>query len=132
VWAFLLLSPYLLPSENWIVVLLVVEGSFFQSNNLALLAGKLLLLAAMLDLRSGVTFSWPVDAYLKWLLFAWIVTEWLLGRGPLKREVTRVEFAPRGFSEGTFGRPWLTPRRPEFGDMGYPTDHQSCTPQSSQ
>jgi hypothetical protein len=102
VWAFLLLSPYLLPSENWILCLLVVEGSFFQSKNLALIAGKLLLLGAILDLRSGVTFSWPVDAHLKWLFFAWIVTEWLLGLRAVKREVTRVEFAPRGFSTGLF------------------------------
>jgi len=77
VWAFLLFSPYLLPSENWILCLLVVEGSFFQSKNLAAIAVKLLLLAAILDLRSGVTFPWPVDTYLKWLLFAWIVAEWL-------------------------------------------------------
>jgi len=77
VWTFLLVSPYLLPSENWIMCLLVVEGSFFQSKDWATIAGKLLLLAAILNLRAGVTFPWAVDGYLKWLLFAWVVAEWL-------------------------------------------------------
>ncbi len=86
VWAFLLLSPYLLPSENWIFCLLVVEGSFFQSKNLAVIAGKLLLLAAILDLRSGVTFSFPVDSYLKWFLFAWVVAEWAFSRSGAKAD----------------------------------------------
>jgi hypothetical protein len=80
VWVFLLLSPYLLPSENWIVCLLVVEGSFFQSRDWAAIAGKLLLLAAILNLRAGVTFPWAVDGCLKWLLFAWVGAEWLRGR----------------------------------------------------
>jgi hypothetical protein len=81
VWAFLLVSPYLLPSENWIICLLVVEGSFFQSKNLAVITGKLLLLGAILNLRAGVTFPWAVDSPLKWLLFAWVVVEWLQARG---------------------------------------------------
>ncbi len=86
VWAFLLFSPYLLPSENWIICLLVVEGSFFQSRNPAAIAGKLLLLCGVLNLRSGMAFSWPADAYLKWLLFAWIVVEWLLARKILNNQ----------------------------------------------
>jgi len=77
VWAFLLFSPYLLPSENWIMCLLVVEGSFFQSKSPALITAKLLLLCAILNLRAGVTFPWAADGYLKWLLFAWIIVEWL-------------------------------------------------------
>lgn len=93
VWAFLLLSPYLLPSENWIICLLVVEGSFFQSRNLAVIAGKFLLLCAVLNLRSGLVFPWPVDAYLKWLLFAWIVVEWLQARKN-RGQRTRLTYAP--------------------------------------
>jgi len=93
VWAFLLLSPYLLPSENWIMCLLVVEGSFFQSKNPAVITGKLLLLCAILDLRSGVTFPWPVDSYLKWLLFAWIIVE-RLQTGKKRGLRTRLMVAP--------------------------------------
>jgi hypothetical protein len=90
VWAFLLLSPYLLPSENWVMCLLVVEGSFFQSKNPVVIAGKLLLLCAILDLRPGVTFPWPVDAYFKWLLLVWIVVEWLrAGRLEMPKAKTR-------------------------------------------
>ena len=80
VWAFLLLSPYLMPSENWIVCLLVVEGSFFQSRDLASVAGKFLLVCAVMDLRPGVICAWPMDTCAKWLLFAWIALEWLQAR----------------------------------------------------
>ncbi len=93
VWAFLLISPYLLPSENWIMCLLVVEGAFFKSRNLVLIVGKLLLLAAVLDLRSGVTSSLAVDSYLKWFLLAWIVAEWAMERAAVKRG--RGVFVPR-------------------------------------
>jgi hypothetical protein len=77
VWVFLLFSPYLMGSEPCILCLLVVEGSFFRSNKPAAVAAKLLLLAAILDLRTGVTFPVEVALYLKWLLFCWIVAEGL-------------------------------------------------------
>jgi len=92
VWAFLLLSPYLLPSENWIICLLVVEGSFYKSKGLVTSAGKLLLLGAILNLRPGLTCSWPMDIWLKWLLFAWIVAERL--RAGNKTEPENASFSP--------------------------------------
>jgi hypothetical protein len=79
-WTFLLISPYLLPSENWIMCLLIVEGNFWKSKNLFLVVPKLLLLAAVLDMRAGVTASGTHDVYLKWALCAWIVAEWTFAR----------------------------------------------------
>jgi len=80
IWAFLLVSPYLLGSEYWIVVLLIVEGSFFAVNRPFSAAFKLFLLGGMVYFRLGVNapvdFSFPC----KWLLFFWIVTQALLER----------------------------------------------------
>ena len=80
VWAFLLFSPYLMPSENLILCLLVVEGSFFCSDNRLLVYGKLLLLIGILDLRTDVTLIEGNDFQLKCLLFAWVSAEWLHAR----------------------------------------------------
>jgi hypothetical protein len=80
VWAFLLFSPYLMPSENLILCLLVVEGTFFRSTHPGLVIGKLLLLAAILNLRANIDFPGVVDSYLKWALFAWVLAEWFVAR----------------------------------------------------
>jgi hypothetical protein len=80
---FLLFSPYLLPSENLILCLLVVEGSFFQSKNPLLNCVKLLLLAAIFDLHAGLTFPIQIDYPVKCLLLAWMSAEPLRKRLPV-------------------------------------------------
>jgi hypothetical protein len=74
-WVFLIFSPYLLPSELWILCLLVVEGPFFRAQPAPLAAAKLLLLAAVIDLRDGLFFSFEVNNPLKCLLAAWMLWE---------------------------------------------------------
>ena len=70
-WAFVLFSPYLLTSEYWILILLVVEGSFFKSGTT--LSGwiKWALMFIIFNVRTNVgltdrlafpaasSFSWP-------------------------------------------------------------------------
>ena len=70
---FALFSPYFLPSELWILVLIVAEGPFFRAQSLPLAAAKLLLLAAVLDLRDGMALPVDVNYPLKCLLAAWIL-----------------------------------------------------------
>lgn len=79
-WTFLIFSPYLLPSENWVLWLLVVEGTFFQLRPCFPDFLKLLLLAAIFDLRAYLTFPVPIDWTLKCLLCAWILIELLRKR----------------------------------------------------
>jgi hypothetical protein len=78
VWSFLLFSPYLLPSEDWILCLLVVEGSFFREGNWLSAAGKLLLLAGIMDLRFGLPMPGATHFALKAFLAAWILAAWIL------------------------------------------------------
>lgn len=80
VWAFLLFSPYLLGSEYWIMVLLVVEGPFFSADALVPATLKFLLLFGILDLRSGVNASMDFSFPCKWLLFLWVVVAAILER----------------------------------------------------
>ena len=75
IWAFLLLSPYLLPSEDWILCLLVVESRFFATGSIPALLTKVLVLAGILNLRADVNFPWPVEYPLKLVLCAWMVAE---------------------------------------------------------
>lgn len=80
VWIFLLVSPYLLPSEDWILCLLIVEGPFFNAKMSAAAWVKLLLLFGIMDLRAGLTFPETMNFQLKCLLFAWIFIEHLQKR----------------------------------------------------
>lgn len=82
-WVFLLFSPYLLPSELWMLCLLVVEGSFFRSQPWPLAAAKLLLLAAVLDIRDGLFLPVDINFPLKCLLAAWILFDALRERKSL-------------------------------------------------
>jgi hypothetical protein len=82
-WAFLLFSPYLLPSELWILCLLVVEGPFFRAQSWLLAAAKLLLLAAVIDLRDGLFLPVDVNFPLKCLLATWILWDALRERKSL-------------------------------------------------
>jgi hypothetical protein len=72
---FLLFSPYLLPSEDWILCLLVVEGSFFRSGNFVALLVKLLLLASIMDLRFNLPYPDQTHFVFKCFLFLWIFIE---------------------------------------------------------
>jgi hypothetical protein len=71
--AFLLFSPYLLPSEDWILCLLVVEGPFFATGRSGVPWAKLLVLAGIMDLRGGVTFPIDLNYQLRVVLFAWML-----------------------------------------------------------
>ena len=84
-WVFLLFSPYLLPSELWLLCLLVVEGPFFRASSWPLAIAKLLLLAAVLDFRDGLFPPIDVNFPLKCLLAAWILWDAirLRGRSPV-------------------------------------------------
>jgi hypothetical protein len=73
VWVFAIFSPYLLPSELWILVLVVVEGPFFRAQPILPALVKILLLAAVLDLRDGMALPIAVNYPLKCLLAAWIL-----------------------------------------------------------
>jgi hypothetical protein len=72
IWVFLLLPPYLVASENWILCLLVVEGTFFQLRHTLPDYLKLLLLVGIFNLQSGLTFPFQVDWMLKCFLCVWI------------------------------------------------------------
>ncbi|MCE0483714.1 MAG: hypothetical protein LV479_05695 [Methylacidiphilales bacterium] len=88
IWLFLLFSPYLLPSENWVLCLLVVEGVFFRKQNSVFSYAKLFLLMAIFDLRAQVTFPIQVDYPLKCILFTWMFAEWLWDKRPELRAVS--------------------------------------------
>jgi hypothetical protein len=84
VWAFLLISPYLLPSEDLILLLLTGEGAFFRVGSWPATLLKLILLAGVLNLRAGVTmsFQFEVEYLLKCILGFWYVAEGWLKRFP--------------------------------------------------
>jgi len=75
VWNFLLFCPYLLPSEDCIVCLLIVEGAFFRGGSFFASGMKLILLLAMMNLRAGLTFPGQINFPLKCVLLAWILAE---------------------------------------------------------
>jgi hypothetical protein len=86
---FLLFSPYLLPSEDWILCLLAVEGPFFRPGSRAMILARLLILAGILDLRSGVTFPTDVNYLLRIALFGWMLAEfWRNRNAPVLVEKT--------------------------------------------
>lgn len=75
IWTFLMLSPYLLPSEDCIVCLLIVEGVFFRSRNIWRDSALLLLMLAIMNLRAGLTFPGQINFPLKCVLLAWMAIE---------------------------------------------------------
>jgi hypothetical protein len=77
---FLLFSPYLLPSEDWVLCLLVVEGAFFRPASRLAAYGKLLLLFGIMDLRAGMIIPWQINFELKLILFGWMAAEALWRR----------------------------------------------------
>jgi hypothetical protein len=93
VWAFLLFSPYLLPSEDWLICLLIAEGAFFRSGPMLVALLKLALLAGVLNLRAGITdpLSFEVEYPLKCILGLWYVAEGCLERLPAPALETTVD-----------------------------------------
>jgi hypothetical protein len=77
---FLLFSPYLLPSEDWILCLLVVEGSFFKTGSRPALLARLLILAGIMNLRSGLPFPIDLNYPLRALFFGWMLLEFWRSR----------------------------------------------------
>jgi cbb3-type cytochrome oxidase subunit 3 len=75
IWTFLMLCPYLLPSEDCILCLLIVEGGFFRSRNIWRDGALLLLTLAIMNLRAGLTFPGQINFPLKCLLLAWMAVE---------------------------------------------------------
>jgi hypothetical protein len=73
--AFLLASPYLLPSEDLVLLLLVVEGPFFRSGPILARLGKILIFFGILDLRSGFILGIDPNYALRLALFAWMLVE---------------------------------------------------------
>jgi hypothetical protein len=78
--AFLLVSPYLLPSEDLILCLLAVEGPFFRTGKPLVRWGKIMVLLGILDLRGGVTFPVDLNYPLRAVLFGWMLFEALRAR----------------------------------------------------
>jgi len=80
IWTFLMLCPYLLPSEDTIVCLLIVEGRFFRSRGLVRHAFLLLLMLALMNLRQGLTSPGQINFPLKCALLGWMAVEWMRHR----------------------------------------------------
>jgi cbb3-type cytochrome oxidase subunit 3 len=75
IWTFLMLCPYLLPSEDCIVCLLIVEGDFFRARIIWRNAALFLLMLAIMNLRAGLTFPGQINFPLKCGLLAWMAIE---------------------------------------------------------
>jgi hypothetical protein len=75
IWTFLMLCPYLLPSEDTIICLLVVEGDFFRSRGPWRNAALLLMMIALMNLRTGLTYPGQINFPLKCILLAWMAVE---------------------------------------------------------
>jgi hypothetical protein len=75
VWVFLLFSPYVLRSEDWILCLLIVEGFFFKTGNWAAAMGKVFLLAVVFNMRINVGLPEYYNYPAVLALFVWLVIE---------------------------------------------------------
>jgi hypothetical protein len=75
IWTFLMLCPYLLPSEDCIICLLIVEGGFFRSRNVWRNGALVLLMLAIMNLRAGLTFPGQINFPLKCGLLVWMAVD---------------------------------------------------------
>ncbi len=80
IWTFLMLCPYLLPSEDTILCLLIVEGGFFRSRGPLRTIAILALMLAIMNLRAGLTFPGQINFPLKCVLLAWMAAEFVWRR----------------------------------------------------
>jgi hypothetical protein len=74
-WVFVLFSPYLLPSEDWILCLLIVEGSFFKSGNVVTACVKLALMAVIFNVRANVGLTDRLAFPAQCILLTWLLLE---------------------------------------------------------
>ena len=75
VWTFLMLCPYLLPSEDTIVALVIVEGDLFRARGAVRNIALVLLMLAVMNLRAGLTFPGQINFPLKCGLLAWMMAD---------------------------------------------------------
>jgi cbb3-type cytochrome oxidase subunit 3 len=80
IWTFLMLCPYLLPSEDCVLCLLIVEGGFFRSRNIWRDGALLVLMLAIMNLRAGLTFPGQINFPLKCALLVWMTVEAIRGQ----------------------------------------------------
>ena len=92
---FLLFSPYLLPSEDWILCLLVVEGAFFRYRAGWADLAKLILLVLIVDSQVRLSIPSQINFGARCLFFAWLAGEIFTAR----REGNK---ASEDFPEGSF------------------------------
>jgi len=83
IWTFLMLCPYLLPSEDTILCLLVVEGTFFRAGGTVRNVALVALMIAIMNLRAGLTFPGQINFPLKCGLLVWMAVE--MYRSTLRR-----------------------------------------------
>jgi hypothetical protein len=88
IWTFLMLCPYLLPSEDCVLCLLIVEGGFFRARNIWRNSALLPLMLAIMNLRSGLTFPGQINFPLKCVLLAWMAAEAFQAKRPERRRST--------------------------------------------
>ena len=75
IWTFLLLCPYLLPSEDTILALVIVEGDFFRARGAIRNVALVLLMLAIMNLRAGLTFPTQINFPLKCALLVWMAVD---------------------------------------------------------
>jgi hypothetical protein len=80
IWTFLMLCPYLLPSEDCVLCLLIVEGDFFRSRTIWRNAALLLLMLAIMNLRAGLNFPGQINFPLKCALLVWMAVGAVRGK----------------------------------------------------
>ena len=81
IWTFLMLCPYLLPSEDTILALVIMEGDFFRARGVARNLALVMLMLALMNLRAGLTFPGQINFPLKCALLAWMGVETWMRRG---------------------------------------------------
>lgn len=85
IWTFLMLCPYLLPSEDTILCLLIVEGDFFRGRGLLRGLALLGLMIGIMNLRAGMTFPGQINFPLKCGLLLWMTIDAALKRREERR-----------------------------------------------
>jgi hypothetical protein len=80
IWNFLMLCPYLLPSEDTILALVIVEGDFFRARGAIRNVALVLLMLAIMNLRAGLTFPTQINFPLKCALLVWMAADYRRAR----------------------------------------------------
>jgi hypothetical protein len=85
-WTFLIISPYMLVTEDFVICLLAVEGNFFRGGPGATVKVVLVLLLANIWL--GPLIHWPLTFTLKVVLAAWWLIDLMTDRDQAKAPAT--------------------------------------------